>query len=111
MKRRWVAAATVAGAVLATAAWAQMGGGMMGGYGPGGYGAGAGMMGGYGPGGYGAPGLGSSERYDRLNLTDEQREKIERIQRDARRRIDAVLTREQREQLRFGRDDRLGNVR
>ena len=53
--------------------------GMMGGYGPGdGYG--RGMMGGYGPGsGYGA-GAGLAA----LNLTDEQSEKIARIQEDNR---------------------------
>jgi Spy/CpxP family protein refolding chaperone len=65
-----------------------MGPGMMGGYGPG-YGMGPGMMGGYGPGygmgpgmmgGYGA-GPGSV-----LNLTEEQRRKVAKIQDDVRRR-------------------------
>ena len=53
--------------------------GMMGGRGPGdGYG--RGMMGGYGPGG----GYGAGAGLAALNLTDEQREKIARIQEDNR---------------------------
>lgn len=127
--------------------------GMMGGYGPGygsgygpGYGYGPGMMGGgygpgygrgYGPGygrgygpGYGMwPGMmggwgGYGYGYDALNLSDEQRAKITKIQEDAARsqweimnkmresisqgwqdaqkKIDAVLTKEQREQLKRG---------
>ena len=97
-----------------------MGPGMMGGYGPGygrgygpGYGMGPGMMGGCG--GYG---------YNALNLTDAQRDKIAKIQQetqrsqwevmskmretmvlgwqDAQKKIDAVLTKEQREQLKRG---------
>ncbi|MFZ1909624.1 MAG: hypothetical protein WAU52_11140 [Burkholderiales bacterium] len=88
-----------------------MGPWMMGGYG--GYGMGPGMMGGYG--GYG---------YNPLNLSDAQRTKIQKIQEDAARsqweimnkmheaisqgwqdaqkKIDAVLTKEQREQLQRG---------
>lgn len=101
-----------------------MGPGMMGGYGMGpgmmrgygmGYGMGPGMMGGCGGYGYG---------YGALNLTDAQREKIRKIQedttrsqweimskmheavsqgwQDAQKKIDAVLTKEQREQLKRG---------
>ncbi|MCC7184341.1 MAG: Spy/CpxP family protein refolding chaperone [Rhodocyclaceae bacterium] len=59
-----------------------MGPGMMGGYG-GGYGMGSGMMGGYG-GGYGmGPGMMGAygpDLADALNLSDEQREKITKIQ-------------------------------
>ena len=105
-----------------------MGPGMMGGYGPG-YGMGPGMMGGYGP-GYGmGPGMmggcgGYGYGYNALNLTDAQREKIQKIQEEAARsqwevmnkmheaisqgwqeaqkKIDAVLTKEQREQLNRG---------
>jgi len=118
-----------------------MGPGMMGGYGPGyygrgygpGYGMGPGMMRGYGPGygmGYGmGPGMmggcgGYGYGYNALNLTDAQREKIQKIQQeaaqsqweimnkmheaisqgwqDAQKKIDAVLTKEQREQLKRG---------
>jgi Spy/CpxP family protein refolding chaperone len=97
-----------------------MGPGMMGGYGPG-YGMGPGMMGGYGPGMMGGCG---GYGYGAVKLTDAQREKIAKIQEDARRsqwevmskmretmvqswaearkKIDAVLTKEQREQLRGG---------
>ncbi|MGH8737727.1 MAG: hypothetical protein ACREU5_12030 [Burkholderiales bacterium] len=100
---------------------------MMRGYGPGyGYGMGPGMMAGYGP-GYGmGPAMmggcgGYGYGYKALNLTDEQRDKIQKIQQEAgrsqweimnkmrqaisggweeaRKRIDAVLTKEQREQL------------
>jgi Spy/CpxP family protein refolding chaperone len=88
----------VAGAVLAAAigssAVAQQrpgygpapgyghGPGMMGGYSPGdGYG--RGMMDGYGPGG-GHGGYGAGPGLAALNLTDEQREKIARIQEDTR---------------------------
>jgi Spy/CpxP family protein refolding chaperone len=63
-----------------------MGPGMMGGYGPG-YGMGPGMMGGYGP-GYGmGPGMmgGYGFAYD-LNLSAEQRSKINKIQDDVRRK-------------------------
>ena len=101
-----------------------MGPGMMGGYGMGpwmmrgygpGYGMWPGMMGGCGGYGYG---------YNALNLTDSQRAKIQKIQEDAARsqweimnkmhdaisqgwqeaqkKIDAVLTKEQREQLNRG---------
>ena len=108
-----------------------MGPGMMGGYGPG-YGMGPGMMGGYGPGyGYGmGPGMMwgnggcGGYGYSALNLSDAQRTKIEKIQEDAARsqwevmnkmheaisqswqdaqkKIDAVLTKEQRERLQRG---------
>ncbi len=148
---------TTAGLLLATAAWSQpygMGPGMMGGYGGGGYG--PGIMGGYGGGAYG-PGMmggyGGGAGYWGLNLSADQRKKIEQIQEEtanarwqlmgtmqqrgyrmeglfgrgafdeqearksyqamsdaqksmfeitleARKRIDAVLTPEQREQLR-----------
>lgn len=119
-----------------------MGPGMMGGYGYGpGYGMGPGMMRGYGPGygmgpgmmrgygmGYGmGPGMTGGcggYGYNALNLTDAQREKIQKIQQeaaqaqweimskmheavsqgwqDAQKKIDTVLTKEQREQLKRG---------
>ncbi len=66
-----------------------MGPGMMGGYGPGGYGMGPGMMGGYGfgPGGYGmGPGMMwgyAGHAYAGLNLSAEQRKKIDEIQEQA----------------------------
>jgi len=112
LRKTLVAAALAGAAALGTAAFAQgygygpgygMGPGMMGGYGPG-YGMGAGMMGGYGPGygmghgmmhglggygpGYGmGPGMmwGYGPGYA-LNLTDEQRGKIEKIQEDTGRK-------------------------
>lgn len=108
MKRKLIAAAAFA-AIFSTAAWAQMGPGMMGGSGPGGgygpgYGMGPGMMG--GPGGMGpgmmgpgmmgggmmgpgmmgpgmTPGYGY---YGGINLSDEQRAKIDEIQREASRK-------------------------
>jgi Spy/CpxP family protein refolding chaperone len=71
MKRILISAALAGAAILAGTALGQgygMGPGMMGGgHGPG-YGMGPGMMGGYGPG------------YAALNLTDEQRKKIDAIQ-------------------------------
>jgi hypothetical protein len=99
-----------------------MGPGMMGGYGPG-YGMGPGMM--WGNGGYGGcGGYGYGYGPNALNLTDAQRAKIEKIQseasrsqweimnkmheaisqgwQDAQKKIDAVLTKEQREQLQRG---------
>ena len=116
-----------------------MGPWMMGGYGPGygmGYGMGPGMMGGYGMGpwmmgrygrGYGmGPWMmgGYGYGYNALDLSDAQREKIEKIQEeawnsqwevmnkmheaisqawvDAQKKIDAVLTKKQREQLQRG---------
>ena len=107
-----------------------MGPGMMGGYGGGygpGYGMGPGMMGGYGPGygmGSGMMGGCGGYGYNALNLTDAQRDKIAKIQQetqrsqwevmskmretmvlgwqDAQKKIDAVLTKEQREQLKRG---------
>ncbi len=104
MKRKFVVAA-IAAALFSAAAWAQWGPGMMGGYGPG-YGGGPGMMagygGGYGPGygmgpgmmggGYG-PGYGMGpgmmgggygwNGYDALDLSKEQRDKVDAIQEDA----------------------------
>lgn len=93
MKRTLIGAAVAAAAILAGTALAQgygpgygMGPGMMGGggYGPG-YGMGPGMMGGggYGPGqgmGPGMMGGGYGPGYAALNLTDEQRKKIDAIQ-------------------------------
>jgi len=71
MKRTLIGAALAGAAILAGTALGQgygMGPGMMGGgYGPG-QGMGPGMMGGYGPG------------YAALDLTDEQRKKIDAIQ-------------------------------
>ena len=66
------------------------GAGMMGGYGPGG-GYGQGMMGGYGGGygpggGRGGYGYGGGGPFAAMNLTDEQREKIAKIQEDNRSR-------------------------
>ena len=107
-----------------------MGPGMMRGYGPG-YGMGPGMMRGYGGMGYGmGPGMmmggcgGYGYGYNALDLTDAQREKIRKIEEDtaraqweimskmheamaqgwqeAHKKIDAVLTKEQREQLKRG---------
>ena len=155
MKRTLIGAAVAAAAILGGTAVGQgygVGPGMMGGgYGPG-YGMGPGMMGGYGPGqgmGPGMMGGGYGPGYAALNLTDEQRKKIDAIQEevwskqgelmgrmhaqsyrmhdfdkaddaaarkafdemavahkqmfetrlDARKRIDAVLTPEQRKQL------------
>jgi Spy/CpxP family protein refolding chaperone len=97
-----------------------MGPGMMGGYGPG-YGMGPGMM--WGNGGYGGCG-GYGYGLNALNLSDAQRAKIEKIQseasrsqweimnkmheavsqswQEAQKKIDAVLTKEQRDQLQRG---------
>ena len=97
-----------------------MGPGMMGGYGPG-YGMGPGMM--WGNGGYGGCG-GYGYGLNALNLSDAQRAKIEKIQseasrsqweimnkmheavsqswQEAQKKIDAVLTKEQRDQLNRG---------
>ncbi len=108
LRNTLIAAALAGAAVLGTTAFAHggygygpgfgMGPGMMGGfggYGPG-YGMGPGMMsgfGGYGPGygmgpgmmwGYG-PGYGAGLGYG-LNLTDEQRSKIDKIQDDTGRK-------------------------
>ena len=173
MKKLNIAAALAAVAIAVTVplAFAQTGGyamgpGMMGGYG--GYGPGAGMMGGYGPGagmmgGYGGYGMGPAMMYgygvnatDALDLSDDEREKITKIQEalstkhwelmgkmqeqqfklrelsasdaaddaaigkayktieglrqqmwaagaDAHKQVDAVLTKEQRDQLQRGR--------
>ena len=112
-----------------------MGPWMMGGYGPG-YGMGPGMMGGYGMGPWMMGGYGRSYGmgpwmmgsygygYNALDLSDAQRQKIEKIQEeawnsqwevmnkmheaisqtwvDAQKKIDAVLTKKQREQLQRG---------
>ncbi len=100
-----------------------MGPGMMGGYGPG-YGMGPGMMGGYGMGPGMMGGCGGGYGYNALNLTDAQRDQIAKIQEEAqrsqwetmskmrevmiqgwaeaRKKMDAVLTKEQREQLNRG---------
>jgi Spy/CpxP family protein refolding chaperone len=155
MKRTLIGAAVAAAAILGGTAVGQgygMGPGMMGGGYGAGYGMGPGMMGGYGPGqgmGPGMMGGGYGPGYAALNLTDEQRKKIDAIQEEvwskqgelmgrmhaqsyrmhdfgkaddaaarkafdematahkqmfetrleARRRIDAVLTPEQRKQL------------
>jgi Spy/CpxP family protein refolding chaperone len=81
-----------------------MGPGMMGGYGPG-YGMGPGMMGGYGPGygmgpgmmwGYG-PGYGTGSG-PALNLSDEQRSKIDKIQEDTSRKQWELMSKMQEEQ-------------
>jgi Spy/CpxP family protein refolding chaperone len=99
---------------------------MMGGYGPGmmwGYGRGWGMGPGMMWGGYG-PAMMGGYAYGALDLTDAQRQKIEKIQEEAwksqwevmnkmheaisqqwadtQKKIDAVLTKKQREQLRQG---------
>ena len=92
MKRKWIVAA-IGAALVSGAVWAQWGPGMMGGYG-GGYG--PGMMGGYG-GGYGpgmmggngprgGPGMtgGYGWGYERLDLTDAQRDKIASITKELR---------------------------
>jgi Spy/CpxP family protein refolding chaperone len=93
MKRKLIAAA-MAAALFAAPAWAESGTGMMG----------KGMMGGgmMGGGMMGGPAMGQGMMGGRaaINLTDEQRAKIADIRRDARKRIDAVLTDEQRAQLR-----------
>ena len=107
MKRKLIAAAAIA-ALFSTAAWAQMGPGMKGPemMGPGMMG--SGMMAGFGS-------------YRGIDLSDEQRTKIAEIQKEvsrkqsdlmgkmheqrleARKGIDAVLTKEQREQLQSDR--------
>lgn len=75
MKRAWLL--LVAGVVLASSAWSQpYGMGMMDGYG-GGYGMGSGMMGGYG---MGPRTMGG---YWGLDLSADQRKKIEQIQEEA----------------------------
>ena len=102
MKRKLIAAAAIA-ALFSAAAWAQMGPGMKG---PGMMG--SGMMAGFGS-------------YRGIDLSDEQRTKIAEIQKEvsrkqsdligkmheqrleARKGIDAVLTKEQREQLQSDR--------
>jgi Spy/CpxP family protein refolding chaperone len=109
--KKWTIVAVLVAASIAASlppAVAQpqgYGPGMMGGYGYGGYGMGPGMMGGYGPGpgysgmgpgmmyGYGGYGMGPGMMYGwgpgygtgaGLNLTDEQRRKISKIQQDLR---------------------------
>jgi Spy/CpxP family protein refolding chaperone len=102
MKRKWITVAIVT-ALLSAAAWAQPYPGMMGGGGPGmaggqagcpmmggggGPGGGPGMMGGRGGpgmmGGFGPGGLAA------LDLTDEQRAKIEEIRHDQWRKHHAI---------------------
>lgn len=101
MKRTLIGAAIAAAAIAGTALGQGygMGPGMMGeGMGPGMMGMGPGMMGNYGPG------------YAALDLSEEQRRKIDAIEKDvhkqmfelrleASKRIDAVLTPEQRKQI------------
>ena len=114
MKFRSVLAFVAAGALVAGVVVAQPfgygpGPGMMGG----GYGMGMGMGYGMGPGMMGGPGPWHGA-YSGLNLSDEQRKQIADIQLNtgkamfemhlqARKQIDAVLTAEQREQLRRSR--------
>ena len=67
--------------------YGMMGPGMMGGYGPGGYGMmGPGMMGGYGQGGYGMMGGYGYGALGQLNLSGEQRTRINEIERETARR-------------------------
>jgi Spy/CpxP family protein refolding chaperone len=88
VKRAVIAAATglLMTGMVAAQPYGGMGPGMMGGYG-GGYGYGPGMMGGYGPGGYGmGPGMMwgyGANAYADLNLSAEQRKKIDEIQEQA----------------------------
>ncbi len=113
MKRTLIGAAIAAAAILAGTALGQgygMGPGMMGGgYGPGygmgpgmmgggygpGYGMGPGMMGGgYGPGqgmGPGMMGGGYGRGYAALDLSEDQRKKIDAIQEDVWRRQGALM--------------------
>ena len=105
MKRTLIGAAVAAAAILAATAGAQ-GPGMMGGYGPG-YGMGPGMMGGYGP-GYGmGPGMmgGYWRGYGALNLTEEQRDKIDSIQEDLSRKQWELMGRMHSQSYRFGDSD------
>ena len=112
MKRKLIAAAAIA-ALFSAAAWAQMGPGMKG---PGM--TGPEMM---GPGMMGSGMMAGFGSYRGINLSDEQRAKIAEIQKEvsrkqsdlmgkmheqrleARKGIDAVLTKEQREQLQSDR--------
>jgi len=112
MKRKLIAAAAIA-ALFSAAAWAQMEPGMMG----------SGMMGPgmMGPGMMGSGMMAGFGSYRGIDLSDEQRTKIAEIQKEvsrkqsdlmgkmheqrleARKGIDAVLTKEQREQLQSDR--------
>ena len=87
LRKLALAAAVVAAGTFGAAALAQgpgYGPGMMGGNGPG---YGPGMMGGYGPGGGFGPGRGfGGGPLAALNLTDEQRDKIQLIQEENRQK-------------------------
>lgn len=124
MKRTLIGAALAAAAILGGTALAQgygMGPGMMGGNGPGygmgpgmmGGGMGPGMMGGYGPGRGMGPGMmgGGYGSYANLDLTDEQRKKIDAIQEDAWRKQGELMGAmhaqgyRMHESFDFGKDD------
>jgi Spy/CpxP family protein refolding chaperone len=130
MKRTVIGAALAAAAILGGTALAQgygTGPGMMGGYGPGygmgpgmmGGGMGPGMMGGYGPGRGMGPGMGMGRGmmgggygpYAGLDLTDEQRKKIDAIQEDAWRKQGELMGAmhaqgyRMHESFDFGKDD------
>lgn len=124
LRKTLIAAALAGAAALGTSALAHgygpgwgmgpgmmggmMGPGMMGGYGAGqggydpGYGMGPGMMGGYGP-GYGMdPGMmGGYGQRAGINLTDEQRDKINKIQEDTGRKQWDLMTKMHEEQDHF----------
>jgi Spy/CpxP family protein refolding chaperone len=115
MKRTLIGAVVAAAAILGGTALGQgygMGPGMMGGgYGPG-YGMGPGMMGGHGPGqgmGPGMMGGGYGPGYAALNLTDEQRKKIDAVQEDVWRKqgelMGAMHAQSGRMHDDFGKDD------
>lgn len=113
MKRTLISAAVAAAAILAGTALAQgygMGPGMMGGQGPG-YGMGPGMMGGgYGPGQGMGPGMMGDygPGYAALNLTDEQRKKIDAIQEEVWSKQGALMGRMHAQSYRmhdFGKGD------
>jgi Spy/CpxP family protein refolding chaperone len=112
MKRTLIGAAVAATAILAGTALAQgygMGPGMMGGQGSG-YGMGPGMMGGNGPGQGMGPGMmgGYGQGYAALNLTDEQRKKIDAIQEEIWSKQGALMGRMHAQSFRmhdFGKGD------
>ena len=113
MKRTLISIAVAAAAILAGTALAQgygMGPGMMGGQGPG-YGMGPGMMGGgYGPGQGMGPGMMGDygPGYAALNLTDEQRKKIDAIQEEVWSKQGALMGRMHAQSYRmhdFGKGD------
>jgi Spy/CpxP family protein refolding chaperone len=128
LRKTLIAAALIGAAALGASALAHgygpgwgMGPGMMGGYGPG-YGMGPGMMGGYGGygmgpgmmgpgmmGGYGGYGMGPGMMWGygpgygtgsgpALNLSDEQRSKIDKIQEDTSRKQWELMSKMQEEQ-------------